>query len=44
MIRISSQTLNKVKYLLYLYAHLYDDFSSDIQSHRLEVEHILPKT
>ena len=34
----------KVKYILYLYAHLYDDFSSDIQSHRLEVEHILPKT
>ena len=34
----------KVKYLLYLYAHLYDDFSSDIQSYKLEVEHILPKT
>lgn len=34
----------KVKYLLYLYAHLYDDFSSDIKNYKLEVEHILPKT
>ena len=34
----------KVKYLLYLYAHIYDDFSSDIENYKLEVEHILPKT
>lgn len=34
----------KVKYLLYLYAHLYDDFFSDIKNYKLEVEHILPKT
>ena len=34
----------KVKYILYLYAHIYDDFSSDIENYKLEVEHILPKT
>lgn len=33
----------KVKYLLYLYANIYDDFSSDIDVEKLEVEHILPQ-
>ena len=33
----------KVKYLLYLYANIYDDFSSDIDAEKLEVEHILPQ-
>lgn len=34
----------KVKSILYLYAHLYNDFSEDISNIKLEVEHILPKT
>ena len=34
----------KVKYILYLYAHLYNKFSSDIDDTKLQVEHILPQT
>ena len=34
----------KVKYILYLYAHLYNKFSSDIDDIKLQVEHILPQT
>ncbi|STQ84993.1 DUF262 domain-containing protein [Helicobacter fennelliae] len=33
----------KTKYILFLYAHIYDDFQNDISSVKLEVEHILPK-
>ncbi|MDY4155167.1 DUF262 domain-containing HNH endonuclease family protein [Campylobacter sp.] len=33
----------KVKYILYLYAHLYNKFSSDIDDTKLQVEHILPR-
>ncbi|MGX2972796.1 DUF262 domain-containing protein [Helicobacter sp. T3_23-1059] len=33
----------KTKYLLFLYAYIYDNFQSDISSTKLEVEHILPK-
>lgn len=33
----------RVKYLLYLYAYVYDDFSQPIDASSLEVEHILPK-
>ena len=32
----------KVKYILYLYAHLYNKFSSDIDDTKLQIEHILP--
>lgn len=34
---------NKAKYLLYLYAYVYDDFSQPIDVDDLQVEHILPK-
>ncbi|WP_086240721.1 DUF262 domain-containing protein [Campylobacter devanensis] len=34
----------KVKYILYLYAHLYNKFSSDIDDTKLQIEHILPQT
>ncbi|WP_231902622.1 HNH endonuclease family protein [Helicobacter mustelae] len=34
---------NKAKYLLYLYAYVYDNFSQPIDISGLEVEHILPK-
>lgn len=33
----------RAKYLLYLYAYVYDDFSQLIDVSKLEVEHILPK-
>lgn len=33
----------KMKYILFLYAHIYDDFQNDINPAKLEVEHILPK-
>ncbi len=33
----------RAKYLLYLYAYVYDDFSQLIDVSNLEVEHILPK-
>ena len=33
----------KAKYLLFLYAHLYSNFSDDIENFELQVEHILPK-
>lgn len=33
----------RAKYLLYLYAYVYDDFSQPIDVSNLEVEHILPK-
>lgn len=34
---------NKAKYILYLYAYVYDDFSQPIDVADLQVEHILPK-
>lgn len=33
----------KTKYILFLYAYVYDDFKQVIDSGSLEVEHILPK-
>lgn len=33
----------RVKYLLYLYAHIYGDFSNPIDVSKLQIEHILPK-
>lgn len=33
----------KVRYILFLYTHLYDDFSSDLSGIKLDIEHILPK-
>lgn len=33
----------KAKYLLFLYAYLYSNFSDDIEDFELQVEHILPK-
>ncbi|EAI1055790.1 DUF262 domain-containing protein [Campylobacter coli] len=33
----------KTKYILFLYAYIYDDFKQVIDSDSLEVEHILPK-
>lgn len=39
----NNRTTRRVKYLLYLYAYVYDDFSQPIDASSLEVEHILPK-
>lgn len=40
---INSFDNKKIKYLLYLYAYIYNDFEEDINPKNLQVEHILPK-